>query len=132
MKNKKRYYSNIQKSEQGFTLLEVLIVIVVFSVGLLALSAMQFSAATGNSGAYKLTEATHIASSQLEALLSADYSDPLLSTGAHPITTNNGYSLSYTVTEPVTDKVKKISLTITRTDVVSRSNTYNLFVTNIQ
>jgi len=124
-------YFDIQKAEQGFTLIEILIVIVVFSVGLLALSAMQFSATKGNAGAYKLTEATHIASSQLEALLSADYSDPLLSTGTHTIT-NNGYALSYNVTEPVTNKVKKISLTITRTDVVSRSNTYNLFITNTQ
>ena len=131
MKNKKSYYSNIQKSERGFTLIEVLIVIVVFSVGMLALSAMQFSAATGNNGAYKFTEAIHTASSQLEVLLSADYSDPLLSPGTHNIT-KNGYPISYTVTEPVTNKVKKISLTITRTDMVNRSNTYNLVVTNTQ
>jgi len=120
------------KAENGFTLIEVLIVIVIFSIGLLALSAMQFSATKGNAGAYKLTDATHVAASQLEALLSVDYSDSLLSVGNHTINNNDGYLISYRVTETATDQIKKISLKITYTDVVTRSNIYDLVVTNIQ
>ena len=128
MKNRQEYYLNIQNTEQGFTLIEVLIVIVVFSVGLLALSAMQFSATKGNSGAYKLTEATYIASSKIEELLSDKYSD--ISDYEETV---NGYNITCTVNaEEMLDNLKKISLTITRTDGVSITNTYELFVANIQ
>lgn len=130
MESKNIHYMR-EKAEQGFTLVEVLIVIVVFSIGLLALSAMQFSATKGNASAYKLTEATNVASSQLEAILSAAYSDPILSVGTHTMTTN-GYSIAYTVDELEANKIKKISLTITRTDNVVRSNSYDLIVVNIQ
>ncbi len=125
-----RYY-NQSVSDSGFTLIEILIVILVFSIGMLGLSALQFSATQGNRGAYTLTEATVAASSQLEKLLSANYSDPILTPGNYTITTNT-YSISYRITEPVSNQIKNIALSITRTDDVVRTNRYNLIVTNIQ
>ena len=122
--------NNKEKIENGFTLIEVLIVILIFSIGMLGLSAMQFSAARGNSGAHKLTEATAAASAQLESLLSANYSDPILNPGTYSV--NNGpYSISYTITEATSNKVKNIALTVTRLDNVNRTNTYNLTLTNL-
>ncbi len=118
------------KAEKGFTLIEILIVILIFSIGMLGLSTLQFSAAKGNTGAHRLTEATATASAQLESLLSANYSDPILDPGTYGLS-NGVYSISYTVTETVNNQVKDIVLTVTRTDDVARINTYNLTITNI-
>ncbi len=65
--------------EGGFTLLEVLIALFIFTIGILGLNAMQLSSIVGNSKANVITETTNIASSRIESLLFLDYSDPLLS-----------------------------------------------------
>ncbi len=47
-----------QRSEGGFSLIEVLVALVVFSIGLLALSGLQFTALRGNHDAYVSTIAS--------------------------------------------------------------------------
>ncbi len=118
------------RHDGGFTLIEILIVMLIFSIGMLGLSTLQFSASRGNAGAHRLTEATAVASARLESLLSANYSDPVLNPGNYNIT-NGVYSISYTITEPVNNRVKNILLNVTRMDDVARTNTYNLTITNI-
>jgi type IV pilus assembly protein PilV len=62
--------------ERGFTLLEVLIAISIFSVGVLAVAAMQGTATRGNRLGNELTQATVLAQQQIEVLKSADTSHP--------------------------------------------------------
>ncbi|MEW6428513.1 MAG: prepilin-type N-terminal cleavage/methylation domain-containing protein [Thermodesulfobacteriota bacterium] len=73
--------------EKGFTLIEVLIALTVFAFGILAVAAMQTTAAGGNAKARYISEATSWATDQLETLMNLDYDDPLLTDGGG---TNNG------------------------------------------
>ena len=69
--------------EEGFTLLEVIIAISILTVGLLAVASMQIMAISGNSTAYRLTEATNRTQVKLEQLLGLPYNAPDLSEGEH-------------------------------------------------
>jgi len=71
----------ISTDEQGFTLIEILIAITVFAIGILAVGKMQITAIQGNSRANHLTEAATIAQSKMEELISLNYNDPLLDDG---------------------------------------------------
>jgi type IV pilus assembly protein PilV len=72
--------TRIRKSrkDQGFTLLEVIVAISIFSVGLLGVAAMQTSAIRGNFSAGRLTEANTFAMDKLEELMGLPYTDPWL------------------------------------------------------
>ncbi len=63
--------------ERGFTLLEVLIAISIFAVGVLAVATMQISATRGNRLGNELTQATSLAQMQIEELKGADTGDPV-------------------------------------------------------
>ena len=71
----------ISTYEQGFTLIEIMIAITVFAIGILAVGKMQIAAIQGNSRANHLTEAATIAQSKIEELISLNYNDPLLADG---------------------------------------------------
>ncbi|MDY0190197.1 MAG: type IV pilus modification protein PilV [Desulfuromonas sp.] len=64
-----------RKKDSGFTLIEVLIAMVIFAVGILGIAMMQLSAVRGNSVANRVSEASTLASDQIEQMLSWDYSD---------------------------------------------------------
>ena len=59
--------------EHGYTLLEVLIAISIFMVGILAIGSMQASALKGNSVAGGVTQAVEIAQRQIEEIMSIEY-----------------------------------------------------------
>lgn len=63
----------------GFTLLEVLISMVILAVGLLALSSMQGTSATGNAQSRRLTQAMNLASSKIDDLKIMSYNSSMLS-----------------------------------------------------
>jgi type IV pilus assembly protein PilV len=64
---------------QGFTLLELLVALTIFSVGLLAIAGMSVTSIRGNNQAATLTDATFLAQGVLEAIQARDPSDPLFS-----------------------------------------------------
>lgn len=66
------------KEQDGFTLLEVLVALLIFSIGLLAAASMQVMAIRGNYHSAALTEASYWATGQMERLLSKDFTDPEL------------------------------------------------------
>nr|WP_321400259.1 prepilin-type N-terminal cleavage/methylation domain-containing protein [uncultured Desulfobacter sp.] len=75
-------------NDAGFTLIEVLIALMVFSIGILSIGMMQLRAIGGNNFANQLTEATVFGSDQIEQMLSWDYDDDRLKS-----TNNNAYTL---------------------------------------
>jgi type IV pilus assembly protein PilV len=66
------------KKDEGFTLIEVLIAISIFAIGLLAVAAMQTSAIQGNFSAGRLTEVNTWGMDKLEELMGLPYLDPWL------------------------------------------------------
>jgi type IV pilus assembly protein PilV len=66
-----------KSNENGFTLIEVLIAIAVFAIGILAVGKMQITAIKGNYFANDLTKATTLAQDRMEELISLSYADPL-------------------------------------------------------
>lgn len=65
-------------NNKGFTLVELLIALTIFSVGLLALASMQMTSIKGNSTAHVITAMTSLADGLLEELLSRSGDDPIL------------------------------------------------------
>ena len=65
-------------NDAGFTLIEVMIALLVFAIGVLALARMQLAAVKGNATAEGITEAVVFGSDQIEQMLSWDYDDSRL------------------------------------------------------
>lgn len=65
--------------ESGFTLIEALIAMIILSIGIMALYAMQTTATRGNAVAISITTATNRAQDQIEQLLVLPYDSPLIS-----------------------------------------------------
>jgi type IV pilus modification protein PilV len=67
---------DMKKSNQkGFSLIEILIAITVFAIGILAVGRMQITAIKGNSFANDLTKATTLAQDRMEELIGLSYDD---------------------------------------------------------
>jgi len=92
--------SNVSvRPENGFTLVEVLIALVVLSVGILGAASMQISAIKGNGMAGKITEASMIASECAERLLALNFSSSQLEDGSEKV---DGFGVSWVVSSPST------------------------------
>ena len=103
------------KKENGFTLIEVLIALTIFAVGLLAVAALQTSAIKMNSTSNKLTNLSTLAMDQIEKLSALPYADPAFDPAGNPYQNiMNNYTVSYSVTpnSPVPN-IMTIQVTVT-------------------
>jgi len=64
--------------ESGFTLIEVLIALTVFAVGLIALAGMQITAIQGNSSSQSISAKVALADGVIEEFMAMDGNDPRL------------------------------------------------------
>lgn len=104
------------KKDEGFTILEVMIALVVLSIGLLGLGALQLVAIKGNSFSSEMTYATMLAQQQAETLKNHAYTDADLTQGTHSAV-GSSKGVQYTVTWNVTDdtpdtNMKTVNLTV--------------------
>jgi type IV pilus assembly protein PilV len=103
------------KKEDGYTLIEVLIAVTIFAVGLLAVAGMQTSAIRMNSTAGTLTNLSTWGMDKIEELSALRYSHPLLDSAGNPHQERLGdYTISWTVIDnnPMTN-TKNITVTVT-------------------
>ncbi|MBF0379271.1 MAG: prepilin-type N-terminal cleavage/methylation domain-containing protein [Desulfamplus sp.] len=108
--------SNLSK-ESGFTLLEILIAMSIFSVGILAVAGMQISSIRGNDSAAGFTEALIVGQSKLEYLSLIPYTDPLLgdTNGVYPANKNDHagkYDFFWSVDDIAAPTAKKVKLRV--------------------
>jgi type IV pilus assembly protein PilV len=109
-------------NSKGFTLIEVLIAMVVFLIGFLAVGAMQISAVNSNTHARMRTEATVLAADVAEQLMALPYDpasgaagpygmvDPL-DDGTHSVAAAP-YTVEWEVTEAASGRTKNIDVTV--------------------
>jgi len=87
---------------KGFSLIEVLIALAIFSIGILAVVSMQIASVNSNNNAYQTSMGMELASGQLENLMRINFTDTELSTATsdnpHTGPVINGYSIQWTVT----------------------------------
>lgn len=106
--------------EQGFTLIEVLIAMVILSIAIIALTSMQTAGIKGNSTAQLLTTAGTWGADAVERVFVMDYD--LLADGSETSPDGN-YTISWDVTEddpmPAT---KRVDITVTAKDVDTQRN----------
>lgn len=103
------------KKEGGFTLIEVLIALTIFAVGLLAVAAMQVSAVKVNSTAGKITTLSTFGMDKVEELSALPYTNAQLTAGNYtdPVTPD-GYTVSWNVVNNIpANTTKNITVTVT-------------------
>ena len=89
---------------RGFTFIEVLIVLAIFSIGVLAIAVMQVTSISTNASARMAGEATALATNQVEAIMALPYDDSDLDPAANPHGFNQGaYIINWNVTESDVD-----------------------------
>jgi len=79
--------------EKGFTLVEILIAMTIFAIGILGVASMQVWGLRGNASAVWHTQAATFAADRIEKLMMVDYDD--LVNGSE---TQGDYTISWTVT----------------------------------
>ena len=85
---------------KGFTLIEVLIVMAIFSIGILAVAAMQMTSTKSNASARRITEETALAEKQIENLMQLSYDHADLDPANNPHESIQGpYIINWNVTE---------------------------------
>jgi type IV pilus assembly protein PilV len=87
-------------NDRGFTFIEVLIVLAIFSIGVLAVAVMQVTSIYTNASARMSGEATALAVNQVEALMALPYTDEDLNPANNPHGfVQDAYSVDWNVTE---------------------------------
>ena len=100
----------------GYTLIEILIAISIFAIGMLAIASMQIGATQGTSTARSNTELTAYATDQIERLTRLKYNDADLAEGQYSVNDPNMDRFSATwviVDDEVFAGTKTVTLTAT-------------------
>lgn len=115
-------------TESGFTLIEVMVALVIFTFGIMAVLGMQVSAIQGNMDAQNITEAASVGANRVEELITQSYTGTDLTDGTHgPVyEDNNKYRMDWTVSTNG-DTTKSVNLTVQWADGTStRKVAYDL------
>lgn len=77
----------------GYTIMEVLIALAIFAIGILGVATMQISSTNGTASARKHTEASEIGQERIESLMALSYANVVDGNAA----TADGYTVQWTV-----------------------------------
>jgi type IV pilus assembly protein PilV len=105
------------KSEKGIGLIEIIIAMLIFAIGITAAIRTLPVSNTATTRSRNLTEATNLAQQKIEELMGTPFNDAELSTGDHNDPNNpleRIYTRTWTVTDndPVVD-MKSVTVTVT-------------------
>jgi len=95
-----KYDGNQTLNNKGFTIIEVLIAMAIFAIGILGVATMQISSINGNASVRKYSEAAAFAQDQIELLMSAPFSTMPMPAAASPSISISGADImkdGYTV-----------------------------------
>jgi len=114
-------------NKKGFTLLEVLIGLVILSIGLLAIAGMQVTSVRGNYFSNNLTQASYVAQDRLEFLDSLVFNSLQLAAGNHNdgTATISGQVFNRSYSVAVNGNLKTINYTVAWLEGVNRSVSFS-------
>lgn len=112
------------KTTKGFTIIEVLIAMAIFAIGILGVAKMQILATGYNTSSRVYTEAASLGAGQIEELINLEYEDSDLQLEAdhgpyekEDVGPNNIYDIEWRVNPAVSTAgvhVKRIDITVTQ------------------
>ena len=134
IKNKKRI------SSEGFSILEAVIALAIFSIGILAVAGMQVSSTSGNASARFTIEAAALAQDVVERLLILDYDPdaafplPQFDPAVDHASTIGRYTVDWTVLGPDNPLPRAITINVdVFWDVYGKPRRYSLsFIKNAE
>ena len=103
MMMEKCYQQEIVSDKRGFTLIEVMVAMAIFAVGILALAGLQTNYISGNAQARLKTEATALGGHVIEQLRSMQFDSPDLDPATNPHQPPAGSTGPYDVQWSVAD-----------------------------
>ncbi len=125
------------RDERGLSLLELMVALVVLSIGLITVSALFPAGSRGQTQDRLMTSANFYAQQKLEELNNLTWSDPALAVGRHPTGTafesvgpDGNFERTYEVTAMAAplDNLKKVVVTVQYTAITSHSVTATTYV----
>jgi prepilin-type N-terminal cleavage/methylation domain-containing protein len=111
-------------SNRGLSIIEVLVAIAIFAIGILAVAKMQYWNVRNNTTGNITTQATMLARQKIEELKSLDFGEADMGIGPHPDPNNpideNGnaggiYTRQWDVTNPLGPSTRQIQVTVSWT-----------------
>ena len=106
--------SHVAFNDRGFTLIEVLVAMVILSIGIIALTSMQTAGIKGNSTANILTTGGTWAADSVERIFAMDYDDLKNATST---SVDGHYSTNWQVTNNTPlPNTKTVTITVTSSD----------------
>ncbi len=118
--------------EDGFSLLEILMAVAVFAIGVLGIAGLQVQATNKTTHSRLFTEAYTVACDQIEAIYLMPYTDANITAGTHTVGNTgpgNRYNLSYTVTDNLGPTPPANTKTITVTVSINASSLLPVTIT---
>ena len=112
---------NFQKKSGGFTLLEILIALIIFSIGILALATLTVTATKTGSYGGRMTEAVTFAQDKLEELKTNSWDKIVSGMDQETGPTGMYYTRNWKVLEKETRNLKTVSITIEWNDPAHHS-----------
>jgi prepilin-type N-terminal cleavage/methylation domain-containing protein len=115
--------------EEGFTLLEIMIALVILSIALVALAGLQVSAIKGNAFSKRMTTAVSIGNEKMEQLKNSSYANILSESPIQVTQSNMNFTRQVTVTNnnPLPN-MKTVNVMVTWSD---SSKSYSVPITTI-
>jgi len=110
------------KNEAGFTIVEILIAIVILTVGLLAMANMHVLAMFVNSSAKNVTESTALAQSRMEELMRLKFDNPAMAPTSGFVDETDPVGI-FTVSKQIQDfgnDVRRIDVRVQWREIMSR------------
>jgi prepilin-type N-terminal cleavage/methylation domain-containing protein len=90
--------TSIHLNEKGFTLIEVVICMGIFAIGIMGVLTTQVATMRGNESTHEMTRASSWTDTHIEALLASPFDDPNLAAGAHQ-QVRDGFTINWDVND---------------------------------
>lgn len=123
MREKRHILTRALKNSAGVSLIEVLVAIAIFAIGISAVAVLQYKTVSGNTRGRMITDATTLGEREMERLMELTYAT--LTSGSD--NTTAPYTVTWTVTEvdldgDATNETKQVDIKVTAPQLPENKN----------